>query len=195
VKLGRKIKSVRTGKCITIQDIAERSGLSKGFLSQVENDKTSPSLNTLERIADALETPLTYLLLPEQHGPALARHGERQVLVDEASQARIEYLSPRSGRALQMVVVDLPAGHGVGRHEHRGEESCWVLEGSVRISHGEGEVTLSAGDAYHWDGSVPHTVDNAGATPARFLVATSPPSEMQVVRVADPVAASRARVA
>jgi transcriptional regulator with XRE-family HTH domain len=198
VKLGRKIKSVRTGKGITIQDIAERSGLSKGFLSQVENDKTSPSLNTLERIAGALGTPLTYLLLADQHSPVLARDGERQVLLDEATEGRIEFLSPVAGRALQLCVVDLPAGRGVGLHEHEGEEACWVLLGSVRVLHGETTVTLRQGDAYHWDGSVPHAVENSGQSAARLLVAMSPPAPMRIVAVdgtRDAVARQAPRVA
>lgn len=183
MKLGRKIKSVRTGKGITIQDIAERSGLSKGFLSQVENDKTSPSLNTLERIADALETPLTYLLLGERHQPVLVRRGERQVLIDEASQGRVEYLSPISGRSLQMVVVELPAGCAVGddAHAHEGEEACWVLSGAVRMRQGESAAMLGEGDAYHWDGSVPHVIENPGPAAARLLVAMSPPAAMRIV--------------
>jgi transcriptional regulator with XRE-family HTH domain len=182
VKLGRKIKSIRTGRGITIQDIAERSGLSKGFLSQVENDKTSPSLNTLERIAEALETSLTYLLLDEQQAPAFARRGERQVLIDEASQGRLEYLSPTSGRSLQLVLVDLPAGRaaGDGSHQHEGEEACWVLSGSVQVSQGESSATLQEGDAYHWDGSVPHVIENHGPAPARLLVAMSPPAPIRI---------------
>lgn len=197
MKLGRKIKSVRTGKGITIQDIAARSGLSKGFLSQVENDKTSPSLNTLERIADALETPLTYLLLGERHQPALVRRGERQVLIDEASQGRVEYLSPVSGRSLQMVVVELPAGCAVGdeMHEHEGEEVCWVLSGSVRMRQGETVAVLGEGDAFHWDGSVPHVIENPGSASARLLVAMSPPAAMRIVPLAVAGAGAHARSA
>lgn len=193
MKLGRKIKSVRTGKGITIQDIAERSGLSKGFLSQVENDKTSPSLNTLERIADALETPLTYLLLGERHQPALVRRGERQVLIDEASQGRVEYLSPISGRSLQMVVVELPGGCAIGddAHEHEGEEVCWVLSGSVRMRQGETVAVVGEGDAFHWDGSVPHVIENPGAGAARLLVAMSPPAAMRIVPIAEAQASAR----
>lgn len=185
MKLGRKIKRVRTGKGITIQDIAERSGLSKGFLSQVENDKTSPSLNTLERIADALETPLTYLLLGERQQPTLVRRGERQVLIDEASQGRVEYLSPISGRSLQLVVVELPAGCAVGgdTHAHEGEEACWVLSGSVRVRQGEHGAVLGEGDAYQWDASAPHVIENPGPAPARLLVAMTPPAAMRVVPV------------
>ncbi len=195
MKLGRKIKSVRTGKGITIQDIAERSGLSKGFLSQVENDKTSPSLNTLERIAGALETPLTYLLLGERHQPVLVRHGERQVLIDEASQGRVEYLSPISGRSLQLVVVELPAGCAVGddAHAHEGEEACWVLSGSVRMRQGESGAILTEGDAYHWDGSAPHVIENPGPAAARLLVALSPPAAMRIVPIAEAALESKSR--
>jgi transcriptional regulator with XRE-family HTH domain len=183
VKLGRKIKRVRTGRGTTIQDVAERSGLSKGFLSQVENDKTSPSLNTLERIAEALETPLTYLLLSDQRAPVLVRRDERQVLVDEASKGRMEYLSPVFGRALQLVLVDLPAGCAVTRHAHRGEEACWVLSGSLLVLQGEMAAALDEGDAYQWDGSVPHLVENRGPIDARFLVSMSPPAEMRIARL------------
>ncbi len=188
MKLGRKIKSVRTGKGVTIQDIAERTGLSKGFLSQVENDKTSPSLNTLERIAEALETPLTYLLLGEQHAPVLIRRGERQVLIDEASQGRIEYLSPLSGRSLQLMLIELPAGQSAGdpSHQHEGEEACWVLSGSVRATQGESIATLYEGDAFHWDGSVPHVIENRGPGPARLLLAMSPPAPLRIVPLDQP---------
>jgi transcriptional regulator with XRE-family HTH domain len=192
VKLGRKIRGVRTGKGITIQDIAERSGLSKGFLSQVENDKTSPSLNTLERIAEALGTPLTYLLLGEQHEPAHVRCGERQVLIDESGQGRIEYLTPVARRALQLVLVDMPVGRALGdsTHAHEGEEACWVLSGTVRARQGESVATLEEGDSFLWDGSVPHTIENVGPGLARVLVAMSPPAAIRLVPVpAEPPAA------
>ncbi|HWP34373.1 MAG TPA: XRE family transcriptional regulator, partial [Thermodesulfobacteriota bacterium] len=183
MKLGRKIRSVRLGKGITIQDIARRTGLSKGFLSQVENDKTSPSLGTLERIAEALSIPLTYLLLEEHRAPVLIRRGERQVLIDEASQGRLEYLSPLTGRSLQLVLVELPAGRAAGdrRHQHEGEEACWVLAGSVRVSQGELALTLHEGDAFFWDGSVPHVIENPGPQAARLLLAMSPPAPLRIV--------------
>lgn len=186
MKLGGKIKSIRTRKGVTIQDVARRSGLSKGFLSQVENDKTSPSLSTLERIAGALDTPLTYLLLGDQRAPALSRPGERQVLIDEVSHGRVEYLSPVSGRSLQLVLVDLPAGRAAGDrlYQREGEEACWVLAGSVRVSQGESSAALKEGDAYQWDASVPHVIENHGPGPARLLIAMSPPSAIRISPVA-----------
>jgi transcriptional regulator with XRE-family HTH domain len=64
--IGAKIRAIRNRKKITIAQMCEGTGLSKGFISNVENNNTSPSINTLQTIASYLEVPLPYLLLEKK---------------------------------------------------------------------------------------------------------------------------------
>jgi mannose-6-phosphate isomerase-like protein (cupin superfamily) len=76
-----------------------------------------------------------------------------------------------------MVILEIPVGYDAsGRnHVHDGDECHYVLEGRIRAVQAGRTFLLEAGDSYHWDGSLPHRVENAGETPARFLIARTPP--------------------
>src|SRR2546426_5964150 len=92
---------------MTVQQLAEASSLSKGFISQVENDHTSPSLTTLQDLARALETSLAYLVVEEEPVPFVARARERQRIDLAGNTSSSEGLSPSRQRNLTPSVVEL----------------------------------------------------------------------------------------
>ncbi|HWI52967.1 MAG TPA: XRE family transcriptional regulator [Symbiobacteriaceae bacterium] len=173
MSLGARIRLTRTQKGITLQELSDRSSLSKGFICQLENDKASPSLQALEKLAGGLGVPIAYLFLTATDRINVVREAERpEYQVPEGLKAQM--LSAR-GRGLKMLLYQFPPGVGAGGdgHAHEGEECHLVLEGTVRYTQGGESVVLRAGDSLHWNGFVPHRVENIGSGTARVLCVTS----------------------
>ena len=180
MQLGKRIRSLRFRRGLTVQQLAEASGLSKGFISQVENDRTSPSLATLRDLARALDTSVAYLVVEDEQAPFVVREASRPRIQHEGSDARMEVLSMQPRRNLELTMAELPAGATVpnGRGAARGEQCVVCLEGRVTVTCGEHHLVLERGDSCHHDGHLPHTIENAGSEMARVLIAaTAGPAE------------------
>jgi transcriptional regulator with XRE-family HTH domain len=168
--IGSKIRSIRTRKKVTIAQMSEKTGLSKGFISNVENNNTSPSISTLQTISDFLRVPLTYLLLEKHQHMHVVRKDERTYTTLKKSNLRIENLTTKGG--LRMMRVEIPPGASTGDgHAHEGEECHMVLEGKVLAEQGEDSSILQEGDSFSWNASVPHKVMNIGDETAVVLIA------------------------
>lgn len=176
MQLGKKIRDLRLRRGLTVQQLADATGLSKGFISQVENARTSPSLATLQDLARALETSVAYLVVEEEKVPYVVRASERPRIQVGGNTSRVEVLSAQPKRNLELVVAELPPGMTAGdkRHYHHGEECVLVIEGRVTLTCGDHVLVLEAGDSCHYDGRVPHAVENTGTVTARLLIAMTP---------------------
>ncbi len=185
MQLGRKIRDLRLRRGLTVQKLAEASKLSKGFISQVENGRTSPSLNTLRDLAAALQTSVAYLVVEEDEVPYVVRRDERPRLAIGGNTSRVEVLSAVPKRNLELLMVEFPAGRSAQgkRHYHHGEECMLVLEGRVRLLCGEHVLLLEAGDSCHYNGRVPHSIENCGEEAARVVVSITPAAFEPMVRV------------
>ncbi len=185
MQLGKKIRDLRLRRGLTVQQLAEATGLSKGFISQVENSRTSPSLATLQDLARSLETSVAYLVVEEEQIPHIVRAGERPRLQVGGNTSRVEVLSAQPKRNLELIVAELPAGVSAGdkRHYHHGEEVVLCMEGRVSLTCGEHVLILESGDSCHYDGRVPHAVENAGESLAKVLIAMTPAAFEPMFRV------------
>ncbi|MDK8190225.1 XRE family transcriptional regulator [Paenibacillus sp. UMB7766-LJ446] len=169
--IGLAIRTIRKQKQITIMQMCEGTGLSKGFISNVENNKTSPSIATLESIADYLEVPLPYLLLSPEQRMNVVRKDERKETTAGSGQIKVQHLTAKG--AMRMSIVELPAGASTGVNKHAGEESHLILQGKIRAEQCEDVEILEAGDSFSWNAIVPHEVTNIGEEPAVVLIAVS----------------------
>ena len=169
--IGGTIRVIRKRKQLTIPQVAEGTGLSKGFLSNVENNKTSPSIETLHSIARFLNVPLTYLLLEKEQRMRIVRKGERQYTTFGKDNLKIEHLTSKGG--LRMSIVEFPIGAETGDKQtgHEGEEWHLVLSGKVFAQQGEDTAIMEEGDTFGWNASVPHYVKNIGDESALVLIA------------------------
>ena len=184
MQLGKKVRELRLRHGMTVQQLAQASSLSKGFISQVENDHTSPSLTTLQDLARALKTSAAYLVVEEEQAPYVVRSNARQRLAPGLSTTGVEVLSAWPKRNLEVLIMELAAGVSAGerRHCHHGEECVLCMDGRVTLTIGETPVTLETGDSCHFDGRVPHTIENAGTATARLLIAITPAAFEPVAR-------------
>ncbi len=185
MQLGKKIRDLRLRRGLTVQQLAELTGLSKGFISQVENSRTSPSLATLQDLARALETSVAYLVVEEERVPHLVRAADRPRLQIGGNTSQVEVLSAQPRRNLELIQAELPAGVAASdkRHYHHGEEVVLCTEGRVTLFCGEHTMVLEAGDSCHFDGRVPHAVENSGDVTARVLIAMTPAAFEPMFRV------------
>jgi transcriptional regulator with XRE-family HTH domain len=164
-----------------IEDVAQKTGLSKPYISQVETGKASPSLQTVQKLAQALGVPLTDLFLEDAFGCHVTRRTERRSISFGAPDKLVFFLSAPN-RSLEMVLLEIPSGYTAGgrTHSHEGEECHWVLEGTITAVQGEQRFVLERGDSFHWNGSLPHRIENSGPEVARLLVARTPPGFLNV---------------
>ncbi|OEH92055.1 helix-turn-helix domain-containing protein [Bacillus solimangrovi] len=179
--IGSTIREIRKRKQITIVQMSEGTGLSKGFISNMENNNTSPSIHTLQTVANFLGIPLPYLLLEKEQKMRVVRKNERQYTTMQKENLKIEHLTSKGG--LRMMHVEFPPGASTGdqSHSHEGEECHVVLKGKVLAEQGGDSFILEEGDSFSWSASVPHYVENIGNEPAVILIAIYTDVELEDV--------------
>jgi transcriptional regulator with XRE-family HTH domain len=168
--LGSNIRAIRKRKRITIAQICEETGLSQGFMSQVETNKTSPSISTLENIANALKVPLAYLLLKKEERMQIVRNNERKITTSGVEVLRVEHLS--TAKNAKMMLVEFPPGASTGDtpRAHEGQEIHLVIKGTIYAEQGEDDAEFNEGDSFSWNACTPHLVKNIGNELAVVLI-------------------------
>ena len=175
MEIGTKIRAIRNRKKITIAQMCEETGLSKGFVSNIENNKTSPSINTLQTISNFLEVPMPYLLLEKREHMRVVKKEERTR--STFNSLKVEHLSSKGG--LRMRLVEFPPGASMGeQNAHEGEEGHLVLEGTLLAEQGEDHMVVEEGDSFSWNASVPHFVKNIGEGKAVVLISVYSDTEL-----------------
>jgi transcriptional regulator with XRE-family HTH domain len=185
MNLGRRIQDLRRRRGLTTGELAARVQVTSGFISQLEHSKTDPSLQTLQRVAAALQVPLSYLLLEEETKPQVTRKGNRNVIHVENGGLRASILSPLPSRNLELVLLELPPD-GVSWTKiqfHDGHECHLVVRGKVRAYYGDESYLLDEGDSIFWDGTTPHRLENVGHEVAQVVMALTPPAFLPLEQV------------
>lgn len=175
VSIGRRVRRARTAAGLTVRELAVRCDVSQPFVSQVENGQAMPSVVTLLKLADALDTPLQALIDgPSGSGEAVSivREGEGgeayEVVAGTEARARVLVHGQSEIEALEFT-----AGPGawLGPHlVHRGKDFVFVIAGELEVDLGdEGLVRLRPGDSLSHSGSVSHQWRAIGDQPVRFI--------------------------
>jgi len=168
--VGSRIRRRRQERHQTLAQVAETTGLNVGYLSQVENDKASPSLETLAALAEALDVPIAWFLLDQSAAPRLVRAAERPKRRMPAGAGTMSQVDGGLARDLAIFEGTMPIGRRTGFHAHPGDEHHLVLDGRVRITQGETVVEAGPGDYVLLDGTLPHDAETIGDAPARLLI-------------------------
>jgi quercetin dioxygenase-like cupin family protein len=172
--LGSAIRERRRSKLLTLIDLAHKAGLSQPFLSQVENGRARPSLMSLHRIADALDTtPQAFFGGPSDADltPSVVRADQVQVVPIDGtvSQSTCHVLLGGDAPFHMLEFEGLP-NEFLEYFEHDGFEAAYVIRGRVEIDIA-GEVTaLSAGDTISYPAQMPHRLRAVGKRPVRVLL-------------------------
>jgi transcriptional regulator with XRE-family HTH domain len=174
--IGRRLREARKRRGLSLGDLAERSGLTKGFLSQVERDLTSLSVGALLRVCAALDLPVGELFSGGQ-GP-LVRAAERAP-VAFGGQGVTEYqLTPAQESRLLVLESEIAPGGGSGEDAYELDsdaEFLHVLEGMLDVEVAGTRYRLAAGDSLTFDAGAPHRWSNpSSARSARVLWVLAP---------------------
>ena len=168
--LGPLIRSRRRKMSITLQDLSDRSGVSVGYLSQVERDNATPTLGTLAQIAQALGVGVDYFIATPRPADALTQADARMRFSIDGSSIVYERIGAEfPGSQMSSFILHVPDGFRSETMQHEGEEIVYVLEGNVvQVLEGE-EFRMMPGDSLHYRGNRAHAWYNDSGAPARIL--------------------------
>ncbi len=183
-RIGFQLKRERRVRGLRLKDVAEATGLSISLISKIENNRVSPSLSTLHRVAKALGTSVSALFaMDETLDKVVHRPHERPVAgrvqsMVEWDGIEAEIMVPLgSGRLLEgFVFIMEPGSHSGGVLQHEGEECGYVLEGQLELTVGENCYLLDPGDSFFFPSEIPHAYRNPGEMTARVIWINTPPT-------------------
>ena len=179
VDVGERLRALRRSRRATLRTVAERSGLSESFLSQVERGRSSASIESLRRVADALGVSMADLFEPGGlPGPRVLRRDERPALSFGVLGKKL-LLTPRPLHHLEVFAGELEVGGSTGTEPYAhgdSEELFVVLSGTVQLELGGELFDLGPGDSIDYRSSTPHRISNTGQDLAEVMWIISPPS-------------------
>ena len=180
--VGLKIKGLRESKNLSVEEIAERSGLSVEQINSIENDEHLPSLGPLIKIARALGVRLgTFMDDNDALGPVVTRAEDRErdssiSFSNDATDARkhMEYhplAQQKAGRHMEPFVIDINPEENPNFQlsAHEGEEFIFVMEGEIELVYGKETYHLKKGDTIYYDSIVKHHLHGAPGKSAKIL--------------------------
>lgn len=176
--IGNKIRTIRKERGFTLETMANKTGLSKGLLSQVERGISQPSLDSLWRITRALDSSIVHFFedVHQKHVHVIRKDKRRQLVFPE-SRGTFSLLSGGTSGKLGMMEVRLNPGDTVQDRflKQDGEECIVVIRGEIIVRIGEDDYRLETGDSIYFDSSQSHIVQNTGDAEALLIWAFTPP--------------------
>lgn len=176
MNLGNKIKEMRLQLGLTQEELADRCELTKGYISQLENDLNSPSIATLTDILAALGSNLAEFFREETAEKVV--FVKEEFIEKEADGMLWHWLIPNAQKnMLEPVLVELEEGaSSTGDVPHEGEEFGYVLEGKIGVKLGNKLYVCKKGEAFYYEASKPHSIINKNKGKSKFLWVSTPPN-------------------
>lgn len=173
---GPYIRELREGRGLTLRELAAKCDVSGSLLSQVERGVTTPSIQTLRSLAEALDTSIFDLMSRPSSQTQVVRADRRRRVVLEEEHLKYELLSPSGTRRLQVWMGRLDPGMSSGEQPsmHDTDEFIHVLSGRMNLELGGEAIALGPGDSVQYDGSTPHRILSVGSERLEFISALSP---------------------
>jgi transcriptional regulator with XRE-family HTH domain len=177
--LGRRLRSARRRRGLTLATLAERAAMSESFLSQLERGLTGVSLDSLQRLTQALGIRVADLFEPDHaHSPRVLHPDERPVL-EVWHLGRKMLLTPRWSEHFEVLICSLEPDGATGDQPYShgdSDELFLLLTGVVDLQLGDQVHRMQAGDSITYRSAIPHRVINRGASTAEGIWAIAPPS-------------------
>ena len=175
MKIGSKIKHLRTQKGLTLAELASRCELTKGFLSQLERDLTSPSITTLGDILEALGSNLSEFFREDKNEKFVFK--QQDFFVDEKEDYTVNWIVPNTQKnQMEPLLLELPQGGASFEMEpHSGEEFGYVLKGKVTLVCEGKRHVVQKGETFYLTGKAYHQLRNESKETAKILWVSTPP--------------------
>ena len=175
-EIGRKIRERRLRLGLTQEELAARTELTKGFISQLENDVTSPSIATLMDILEALGTDISSFFTEQKEDRVV--YAAEDMFEKEDDGVKVLWLVTNAQKnALEPILVTLEGGAMSEQFDpHEGEEFGYVLSGTVTLVDGESKYRVPRGGSFYLKPKGVHYLWNHTKQPAKVLWVSTPPS-------------------
>ncbi len=172
--IGKKLKELRLQNCLTLGDLASRSELTKGFLSQVERNLTTPSIATLEDILEALGTNLSEFFHEEEEKQIVFT--SQDFFEDEQEDYKIKWIVPNGVRNdMEPILLTLyPGKRSRELSVHHGEEFGYIMKGNVTLVCENQRYEIKTHETFYLDGTKSHYLYNHNDSEAVVLWITTP---------------------
>ncbi|RPH50681.1 MAG: XRE family transcriptional regulator [Desulfobacteraceae bacterium] len=178
-QIAERIRQIRKTKGMTLEQLGGKIGISRGMLSRLETNRSSPPIATLAKIAQGLEVPIS--LFFEESGSTteqkytVTRSNKRKQVVRRGSDIGFTYYAFKKPQFLYIIeafIMKHPPSNKKLKvlFDHPGEEFILVLKGAIELVYGEEIILIETGDAIHFDPSIPHRAQNAGDIEAECIV-------------------------
>jgi transcriptional regulator with XRE-family HTH domain len=175
--LGNKIKEKRKLLMLTQQELANRCELTKGYISQLENDMVSPSLETLEIILEVLGTTLSEFFKEDDKSKEIVFKEEEQYDKEFDTYLQTWLVPSAQEHRMEPIYVSInPGGETYHDYPHSGEEFGYVIEGEVTVAYGDRTCVCKKGESFYFVSNTKHYLKNEGKEKAIVLWVSCPPN-------------------
>ncbi len=177
MNIGENLKRLRIANSLTQQELADRCELTKGYISQLERDLTSPSIATLTDILECLGTDLASFFNEAIDQKIVFK--EEDVFVKESDDNyKINWIVPNAQKnKMEPILVDLGGNSCTKADEpHEGEEFGYVLSGTIMLNYGNQSYKVKKGESFYIKTNKTHFIENTSKNPARVIWISTPPN-------------------
>lgn len=176
LKIGEKLRALRLRNNFTLSELASRTELTKGFLSQVENDVTSPSIETLSDILEVLGSNIGEFFTKNQVQQVV--YTENDYFESETDDYLIKWMVPSAPtNEMESMILEIkPQKRSMTIRPHNGEELGYVLKGSITLVIGSKNIVVEEGSTFYIDGNQSHYLLNNTDDICKVIWVSSPPS-------------------
>lgn len=193
INLGKRIRELRLSMNLKIVDVAKMTGLTASMISQVERAAILPSIETLKKLGDALDTPISHFfqdvgeieqgMETQNAAPAMTAevspvvHAHQRKILSPNPGINFFLLNPNMNGPIEFIynVYEPNAKTGDGLYSHEGFECGLILEGELEVQVGDQVYRLNAGDSITFESTQPHAKRNIGDKPCVCVWANTPP--------------------
>ena len=175
--LGNKIRELRLENGLTQEELADRSELTKGFISQLERGHANPSIATLQDILEALGSNLAEFFTKDEDDIVVFTENEYFEKTDDQNGVKIKWIVPNAQKyEMEPILIELrPGGVAYNDDPHAGEEFGYVLEGEISVKIGKRKYKVRKGETFYYAANKGHTLENPTARKAVVLWVSTPP--------------------
>jgi transcriptional regulator with XRE-family HTH domain len=175
MNIGQRIKRLRIKNGLTLEELASRCELTKGFISQLERDLTSPSIATLNDITEALGISMAEFFIEEEDEKIV--FAQDDFFIDEKDDIVIQWIVPNAQKnEMEPIEIHLkPLAKSFTISPHEGEEFGYVLAGRVILVDGERRFSIKKGQTFYIKGTNEHYLENPSQSLAKVLWVCTPP--------------------
>jgi len=177
MRLGERIRARRKELALSLRELADTVGLTSSFLSLIEREQSSPSIESLRKISAALDVPVFFFLLEPYDKSPVVRHNQQLRLTDEGSNQVYRLLSPSLYHKMEALLLEQePNGENFATPlKQYSEEFVYVLQGKLELQLGDKVYMLERGDTAHFDSPVLRRMAAVGDELLKVIAVITPP--------------------